>query len=178
MAFVNSFSWYQPNLLVKNINKQITINTIFQVFSPLNYGVIDKIEIADDGKTNSATIIYKYWYPNKTKSTRILLDSGKSLSIYYDEYKFWRVFAVSEYPKNSLSRFIKENEKKIIKVQPSVIKREIESFEDEKDEEDEEDQDNYKDVDKSNPEDRPIAPNYGVVKIPKRYRKPVKTSKK
>jgi hypothetical protein len=91
-----------PNLFVKNISKNITKQNLWNVFNNYGFGVIDNIFIRNRNETNNAVIIYKKWNSLETIATRMILESGRSLTIIPEEYgETWKV---SIYNKN-MDRF-------------------------------------------------------------------------
>lgn len=88
---------FAPHLFVKNISKNITKQTLWNVFNNYGFGVIDNIFIKNRNEKNNAIVIYKKWYMEETIATRMLLESGKKLTITCEEWnEAWKVGAYNK----------------------------------------------------------------------------------
>jgi len=84
---------YQPNLILKKVDVNITSNAIKKIMDKLNYGEIERIIIVFSNKQyNNVIVIFKKWNIHLTYSTRLLLNRGKYLTIYYNDTQFWKVY--------------------------------------------------------------------------------------
>lgn len=84
------------HLFVRNISKNISKDTIHNVFENHGFGTIKEI-IYPLGKRNqpyqNAIVLYNSWDIENTQCTRNILESGRNLTIYAeDEDEPWKVF--------------------------------------------------------------------------------------
>jgi hypothetical protein len=84
------------HLFVRNISKNISKETIQNVFENLRFGTIKEI-IYPLGKRNqpyqNAIVLYNSWDELNTQFTRSILESGRNLTIYAeDDGEYWKVF--------------------------------------------------------------------------------------
>ncbi len=84
------------HLFVRNISKNISKDTIHNVFENHGFGTIKEI-IYPLGKRNqpfqNAIVLYNSWDVDNTQCTRCILESGRNLTIYAeDEDEPWKVF--------------------------------------------------------------------------------------
>lgn len=84
------------HLFVRNISKNISKDTIQNVFEKLIFGTIKEI-IYPLGKRNqpfqNAIVLYNSWDEENTQFTRSILESGRNLTIYAeDDGEYWKVF--------------------------------------------------------------------------------------
>jgi hypothetical protein len=93
---------FAPHLFVKNISKNISKQMLWNVFNNYGFGVIENIFITPKNEKNNAVVIYEKWNVGETISTRMLLESGKSLTIICEEWN--EVWKVNAYNKN-MERF-------------------------------------------------------------------------
>jgi hypothetical protein len=93
---------YQPNLYVLNA-ETATAKSIYQVIKDLGFGKINHVERDNGG----AYVAMDQWNMKNTASTRMKLNQGKPLLLYYSDDKFWKVYAYEH-------RFAEEEHKKRI----------------------------------------------------------------
>jgi len=84
------------HLFVRNISKNISKDTIHNVFENHGFGTIKEI-IYPLGKRNqpfqNAIVLYNSWDVENTQCTRSILESGRNLTIYAeDDEEYWKVF--------------------------------------------------------------------------------------
>jgi hypothetical protein len=84
------------HLFVRNISKNISKDTIQNVFENLRFGTIKEI-IYPLGKRNqpyqNAIVLYNSWDEENMQFTRSILESGRNLTIYAeDDEEYWKVF--------------------------------------------------------------------------------------
>jgi hypothetical protein len=79
---------FQPNLYVSNIGS-VSAKTIFTVLKKLGLGKIDYTQLVN----NDAFVKMKSWNLSLTQSTRLLLQQGKPLLLYYSPNKYWKVYS-------------------------------------------------------------------------------------
>ena len=93
------------HLFVRNISKNISKDTIQNVFENLGFGTIKEI-IYPLGKRNhhfqNAIVLYNSWDEENTQFTRSILESGRNLTIYAeDDGEYWKVFRYNTNNKNA-----------------------------------------------------------------------------
>ena len=92
---------FAPNLFVKNISKNVSKQMVWNIFNNYGFGIIQDVMVKPRNESNSAIIIYEKWHMEETKSTRIMLESGKALTITNEELNAtWKVNAY-----NNMERF-------------------------------------------------------------------------
>ena len=114
---------YQPNLYVFNADNTSS-KSIYQVIKELGFGKINYVERDNDG----TYVAMDYWNMKSTASTRMKLQQGKPLLLYYSDDKFWKVYAYEH-------RFAEEEHKKRIEKKKAIqLKRQAAAFQKEKQE--------------------------------------------
>ena len=93
------------HLFVRNISKNISKDTIQNVFENLGFGTIKEI-IYPLGKRNdsfqNAIVLYNSWDEENTQLTRSILESGRNLTIYAeDDGEYWKLFRYNTNNKNA-----------------------------------------------------------------------------
>jgi hypothetical protein len=91
---------YEPNLYVYGAD-DASSKSIYQVIKDLGFGKIKYVERESGG----AYVSMDYWNTKATASTRLKLEQGKPLLLYYSDDKFWKVYAYEH-------RFAEEEHKK------------------------------------------------------------------
>jgi hypothetical protein len=99
---------YQPNLYVFNA-EDASSRSIYQVIKYLGFGKISHVERDNSG----AYVAMDQWNMKITTSTRMKLQQGKPLLLYYSEDKFWKVYAYEH-------RFAEEEHKKRIEKKRAI----------------------------------------------------------
>ena len=79
---------YEPNLYVYGAD-DASSKSIYQVIKDLGFGKIKYVEREHDG----AYVSMDRWNMNATASTRLKLEQGKPLLLYYSDDKLWKVYA-------------------------------------------------------------------------------------
>ena len=79
---------YQPNLYVFNADNTSS-KSIYQVIKDLGFGRINYVE----RDTGGVYVAMDHWNMKITASTRMKLQQGKPLLLYYSDDKFWKVYA-------------------------------------------------------------------------------------
>jgi len=113
---------FQPHLFICNISKNITKETIWNVFANLGFGIIHNIVIKDCNKpVNCAVVYYEMWNIDDTRITRNMLMNGKSLNISYtDDDKTWKVYAYDETKTKHYRVMTAENNYQVDFLHPNV----------------------------------------------------------
>jgi hypothetical protein len=107
---------YEPNLYVYGAD-DASSKSIYQVIKDLGFGKIKYVEREHDG----AYVSMDRWNMNATASTRLKLEQGKPLLLYYSDDKFWKVYAYEH-------RFAEEEHKKRMEKKRAIqIRREKEA---------------------------------------------------
>jgi len=91
---------YQPDLYVRNIGNA-SPKEVYKVIKQLSFGKVGFVEIED----GNATIAMNVWNMKRTSATRLLLQEGKPLLLYYSQTEFWKVYSYE-------NRFVEEEEQK------------------------------------------------------------------
>jgi flagellar biosynthesis GTPase FlhF len=99
---------YQPNLYVFNTDNTSS-KSIYQVIKDLGFGKVNYVERENGG----AYVAMDYWDTKITASTRLKLQQGKPLLLYYSDEKFWKVYSYEH-------RFAEEEHKKRIEKTRSI----------------------------------------------------------
>jgi hypothetical protein len=81
---------YQPNLYIFNIGNA-TARDIYDYLNISEFGEIDYVET--DSDNGSAYVVMKHWDIDNTTATRMKLEQGKPLLLYYTETDYWKVYA-------------------------------------------------------------------------------------
>jgi hypothetical protein len=114
---------YQPNLYVFNA-EDASSRSIYQVIKDLGFGKISHVERDNGG----AYVSMDQWNMKITASTRMKLQQGKPLLLYYSEDKFWKVYAYEH-------RFAEEEHKKRIEKKRAIqLKRQAAAIDKERQE--------------------------------------------
>jgi len=91
---------YQPDLYVRNIGNA-SPKEVYKVIKQLSFGKIGFVEI----EGGNAVIAMNVWNMKRTSATRLLLQEGKPLLLYYSQTEFWKVYSYE-------NRFVEEEEQK------------------------------------------------------------------
>lgn len=91
---------YEPNLYVYGAD-DASSKSIYQVIKYLGFGKIKYVERENGG----VYVSMDRWNKHATASTRLKLEQGKPLLLYYSDDKFWKVYAYEH-------RFAEEEHKK------------------------------------------------------------------
>lgn len=91
---------YQPDLYVRNIGNA-SAKEVYKVIKQLDFGKIGFVEI----EGGNATVAMNVWNMKRTSATRLLLEEGKPLLLYYSQTEFWKVYSYE-------NRFAEEDEQK------------------------------------------------------------------
>ena len=91
---------YQPDLYVRNIGNA-SPKEVYKVIKQLGFGKVGFVEI----EGGNATVAMNVWNMKRTSATRLLLQEGKPLMVYYSQTEFWKVYSYE-------NRFVEEEEQK------------------------------------------------------------------
>jgi len=81
-----------PSLCIPRVFKKITKEYIEKVFTNLNIGTIEKIDIIHGNENYNLVFIHLFWnQTNTANNARDRLLSTKDIKVYYDEPWFWKV---------------------------------------------------------------------------------------
>ena len=109
---------YQPNLYIFNIGNA-TARHIYHYLNMSEFGEIDYVET--DSDKGCAYVVMKQWDINNTTATRMKLEQGKPLLLYYTETDYWKVYAYEH-------RGVEEEHKKRMRKITRSIKRKIDAL--------------------------------------------------
>jgi hypothetical protein len=88
---------FAPHLFVRNISKNVTKDSLWEVFSNLGFGVIENIVVKPRAVKNNAIVYFQQWAMDETAITRNMLQEGRALSITHeDDGSIWKVCAFDE----------------------------------------------------------------------------------
>jgi len=108
-----------PNLFVRNIRN--SYREIYRVIDELGFGRIKRIEY----KGNNA-VVFMDWDIAYTTATRMILEEGRSLLLYYSDNRFWKVFAYKTREERLNERIMQDwlEEETRLKLEQEIIERE------------------------------------------------------
>ena len=101
---------YQPNLCVFN-NGRSTCKKIYEIIKALDFGKIKYVERDDD----YVYVSIAFWNTLLTTATRMKLQQGKPLLLYYSENECWKVYSYEH-------RFKEYEERKRLEKKESQMK--------------------------------------------------------
>jgi len=121
---------YHPNLFVRNIGNA-SIVKVYDLLKGLDFGKIDHLKIDTIQEEKCVFVKMRSWNLELTTATRIKLQEGKPLSIYYTEKDYWKVFSFENRFIEELEREQRELEQRELE-QRELQERELEKLEQEK----------------------------------------------
>lgn len=97
---------FAPHLFVRNISKNVTKDSLWEVFSNLGFGIIENIVVKPRAVKNNAIVYFQQWAMDETSLTRDMLQDGRALSITHeDDGSIWKVSAFDETRCGSVRNF-------------------------------------------------------------------------
>ena len=105
---------YQPNLCIFN-SGSFTCKQIYEVIMKLDFGKIRYVERDSGGYVY---VSMSYWNTRLTTATRMKLQEGKPLLLYYSDTKYWKVYSYEH-------RFKEEELRRERKEKASAFRREL-----------------------------------------------------
>jgi hypothetical protein len=88
---------FAPHLFVRNISKNVTKDSLWEVFENLGFGIIQTIVVKPRAEKNNAIVYFKQWAMDETTLTRNILQEGRALSITHeDDGSIWKVCAYDD----------------------------------------------------------------------------------
>jgi hypothetical protein len=88
---------FAPHLFVRNISKNVTKDSLWEVFENLGFGTIQTIVMKPRAVKNNAIVYFQQWAMDETALTRNMLQEGRALSITHeDDGSIWKVCAFDE----------------------------------------------------------------------------------
>jgi len=98
---------YQPNLCIFNSGK-FTCKQIHEVIMKLDFGKIRYVERDSGGYVY---VSMSYWNTRLTTATRMKLQEGKPLLLYYSDTNYWKVYSYEHrFKEAAFRRELKEKE--------------------------------------------------------------------
>ena len=108
---------FQPNLYITNTGS-VSAKKVFNIIKKLGFGKLDYAQLVN----GDAFVKMKSWNLSLTHSTRLLLQQGKPLLLYYSPNQYWKVYSYEH-------RFIEdqqiEKKKRIEKQKRAILAQKV-----------------------------------------------------